>query len=320
LPDGTLIEYIVDGRNRRVGKKVNGTLQKQWIYDGQLRPVAEMDGSGTLVSQFVYATHINIPDYIIKSGVTYRVITDHLGSLRFVINTSTGSIAQRMDYDDWGNVLVNTNPDFTPFGFAGGIYDSQTKLTRFGARDYEPEVGRWTTKDPIGMSGGYNTYIYVGDNPILLLDPIGLIPLSDCIKSILRPYFPNLDLDKIQLHPFEETDFFHKLPFISGAEAWTDGNDVYLNQGYMEDIGTSEGIALIGHELTHTSQQAAAGSLSFLTNYLGTYILLQAPPNGLSAEDAYQNIPYEVDAYVMQMRILRKLKEKYGDKDPCNCP
>jgi len=142
LPDGTQIDYIIDGRNRRVGKKVNGTLERQWIYDGQLRPVAEMDGNGALVSQFVYATHINVPDFIIKGAGTYRVITDHLGSLRFVIDTATGTIAQRMDYDDWGNVLVNTAPDFTPFGFAGGMYDSQTKLVRFGARDYDAESGR----------------------------------------------------------------------------------------------------------------------------------------------------------------------------------
>jgi len=174
LPDTTLIEYIVDGRNRRVGKKVNGTVERQWIYDGQLRPVAELDGTGVLVSQFVYATHINVPDYMIKGGVTYRIITDHLGSLRFVIDTATGAIAQRMDYDDWGSVLTNTSPDFTPFGFAGGVYDSQTKLTRFGARDYDAEVGRWTCKDPIGFNSlQYNIYCYVANDPSNEYDPSG---------------------------------------------------------------------------------------------------------------------------------------------------
>ncbi len=172
---GTVIEYIVDGRNRRIGKKVNGTLQRQWIYDGQLRPVAELNASGTLTATYIYATQINVPDYIVKGTTTYRVITDHLGSLRFVINTSNGTIAQRIDYDDWGNVLLNTAPDFTPFGFAGGIYDKDTKLVRFGARDYDAECGRWTTKDPLDFYAGQsNLYGYCSYDPINSLDYSGL--------------------------------------------------------------------------------------------------------------------------------------------------
>jgi RHS repeat-associated protein len=59
-------------------------------------------------------------------------------------------------------VLQDTNPGFQPFGFAGGIYDTDTKLVRFGARDYDAEVGRWTAKDPVGFEGdGSNLYVYV---------------------------------------------------------------------------------------------------------------------------------------------------------------
>jgi len=155
-----------------------------------------MDGTGALVSQFVYATHINIPDYIIKGTTTYRVITDHLGSLRFVINTSTGTIAQRMDYDDWGNVLVNTAPDFTPFGFAGGLYDSQTQLVRFGTRDYDPEIGRWTAKDPIGFGGfDYNLYAYCFNDPANKLDIRG----AKCFKNFWKKYRITLNIQMPQL-------------------------------------------------------------------------------------------------------------------------
>ena len=58
-----------------------------------------------------------------------------------VIDTATGTIAQRMDYDEFGNVTTDTNPGFQPFGFAGGIYDRDTGLVRFGARDYDPATG-----------------------------------------------------------------------------------------------------------------------------------------------------------------------------------
>jgi len=52
-----------------------------------------------------------------------------------------------MDYDEWGRAVLDTNPGFQPFGFAGGLHDRDTGLVRFGARDYDPETGRWTAKD-----------------------------------------------------------------------------------------------------------------------------------------------------------------------------
>ncbi|MGH7164327.1 MAG: RHS repeat domain-containing protein, partial [Nitrospiraceae bacterium] len=148
-PTGFTVEYVVDGQNRRIGKKVNGTLTQGFLYQNQLNPVAELDGAGNVVARFVYGTKANVPDYVVKGAVTYRIVSDHLGSPRLVINTADGSVAQRMDYDEFGNVLLDTNPGFQPFGFAGGLSDQHTSLTRFGARDYDAVTGRWTAKDPI---------------------------------------------------------------------------------------------------------------------------------------------------------------------------
>jgi RHS repeat-associated protein len=102
-------------------------------------------------------------------------VTDQIGSPRLVVDVATGAIAQRMDYDEFGQVVNDTNPGFQPFGFAGGIYDRDTRLVRFGARDYDAEVGRWTSKDPILFAGGEtDLYAYVGNDPINRLDPSGL--------------------------------------------------------------------------------------------------------------------------------------------------
>ncbi|MEZ4713145.1 MAG: RHS repeat-associated core domain-containing protein [Caldilineaceae bacterium] len=179
LPDGTQITYLIDGQDRRIGKKVNGTLVQGFLYQDQLNPIAELDGSGNLVSRFIYGSRGHVPDYIIQGGNTYRIISDHLGSVRLVVNTQTGEIVQQMDYDAFGNVFLDTNPGLQPFGFAGGLYDNDTHLVRFGARDYDAEVGRWTTKDPIGFeSGNTNLYTYVGNDPVNLIDPSGkIVPL-----------------------------------------------------------------------------------------------------------------------------------------------
>jgi len=176
LPDGTHIEYLIDGRNRRVGKKVNGTLVQAFLYQDQLNPVAELDGSGTVVARFIYADKGNVPAYMVKGGVTYRILSDHLGSPRLVVDTTTGAVAQRMDYDEFGNVTLDTDPGFQPFGFAGGLYDQHTGWVRFGARDYDPESGRWTIKDTIRFSGrDSNLYGYALNDPVQLTDPAGEI-------------------------------------------------------------------------------------------------------------------------------------------------
>jgi RHS repeat-associated protein len=91
-----------------------------------------------------------------------------------VVNADTGVIAQQLDYDEFGLITQDTNPGFQPFGFAGGLVDNQTGLTRFGARDYDAHAGRWTNKGPIRFAGGdSNIYGYVFSDPVNFIDPNG---------------------------------------------------------------------------------------------------------------------------------------------------
>lgn len=175
LADGTRIEYVIDGPGRRIGRKVNGRLVQGFLYQDKLRPIAELDGAQSLVSRFVYATNSNVPDYMERDGKTYLIFADPLGSPRLVMDAASGAVVQRMDYDAFGVVLRDTRPGFQPFGFAGGLYDGHTGLTRFGARDYDPSTGRWTTTDPILFAGGQqNFYAYAANDPVNRRDPDGL--------------------------------------------------------------------------------------------------------------------------------------------------
>jgi RHS repeat-associated protein len=179
LPNGTTVDYVVDARGRRIGKKVNGTVTRGWLYNGAINIVAELDAQGQVVSRFVYAAASevsSVPKYMVRDGRTYRFIADQLGSVRLVIDAASGEIVQQLAYDAFGRVLSNTNPGFQPFGFAGGLYDDDTRLAHFGAREYDAAVGRWISRDPLLFDGGNdNLYAYVGSDPVNQRDPLGLI-------------------------------------------------------------------------------------------------------------------------------------------------
>ncbi len=255
---GRNIEYVIDGMNRRVGKKMSGTLRQQFVYQNQLQIAAELDGTGVLVSRFVYASKANVPDYMIKGATTYRIFSDNLGSPRLVVDVSSGAVAQRIDYDEFGVILADTNPGFIPFGFAGGIMDLDTGLVRFGARDYDPETGRWVTKDPIGFAGGdTNLYSYSLQDPVNLIDPSGLKlnfdqGLSQNLAQIWSTPAGNALIT--QLMGSNQT---YKLTVNSSGNHYQQGNMVTIDPGNHPFVYTSNGIEpasttrILAHEMGH---------------------------------------------------------------------
>jgi YD repeat-containing protein len=122
LPSGVSVAYTADAYGRRSTRSENG-VTVGYIYRDQSKLVAMFSSDGTIGEQFIYASQSNVPDYMIKGGQEYRIVSDERGSVRLVVNTSDGTVAQRMDYDPWGLVTDDTNPGFQPFGFAGGLYD-----------------------------------------------------------------------------------------------------------------------------------------------------------------------------------------------------
>jgi YD repeat-containing protein len=78
LPDGRAIEYLTDGRHRRIAKKVNGVVVRRWVYQDQLNPTAELDGNGMVLYRYAYGSMPHSPDFVVNAtGETYRVIRDH---------------------------------------------------------------------------------------------------------------------------------------------------------------------------------------------------------------------------------------------------
>jgi len=90
----------------------------------------------------------------------------------------------RAFYDEFG-VVSGSGLNFIPFGFAGGLYDPDTGLLRFGARDYDPNIGRWLSKDPSLFRGGVNLYAYSYNDPINYIDVDGKHPVIIAVAAFL---------------------------------------------------------------------------------------------------------------------------------------
>lgn len=173
-PSVTTSQYKYDGLGRQIVSSARSS-----VYDFENRVIGNFATAtpGTFGRRYVYGSRKNVPDfYMDASGATYRLIYDYLGSIRTVWRVSDGVAQGAMEHDEFGNMTINTLGTLVPFGFAGGLFDSNAKVVHFGARDYVPADGRWLTKDPIRFNGeDTNLYGYVQNDPVNWIDPSGLI-------------------------------------------------------------------------------------------------------------------------------------------------
>lgn len=298
-----------------MAKKVNGAIVRQWTYQTQLHPLAEYDGSGNLIQQFIYATRDHVPDLIIRGGTTYRVISDQTGSVRRIVEVSSGAIVHEMTYSPFGKVLSDSSPAWQPFGFAGGHYDGASGLVRFGARDYDPEVGRWTAKDLVGFDDGPNLYTYVDGDSVNYVDPTGAWRweielnrreqqrenqpryLSACATRLLQPYF-SFDISRV---PFT----VGPMPLVSWDDAATARFGTFHIAAGLHDESVRSGLSLIAHELAHLQQERRYGKYDYLWMYAIE-----------TAVQGYDN-NFEREAEELAKRVEDDLFERFGNAYVC---
>jgi RHS repeat-associated protein len=110
----------------------------------------------------------------------FYVHTDHLNTPRRISRPVDNTIVWRWVSDPFGNAGPKQDPDgdthqfVYSLRFPGQYFDSETGLHYNYFRDYDPALGRYIQSDPIGLSGGMNTYGYVRNNPIMHIDMLGL--------------------------------------------------------------------------------------------------------------------------------------------------
>ena len=113
----------------------------------------------------------------VENGETYHYLKDHLGTAHEIADESGDTLWQG-DYTSFGEVAKTINLVDNNLRFAGQYEDRESGLYYNYYRYYDPDTGRYITSDPIGLAGGINTYAYVGNNPLMYADPLGLWSLG----------------------------------------------------------------------------------------------------------------------------------------------
>ncbi len=178
--------YTWDAENRLLSITYTGGATTTFTYDGLGRCVQLVDSTGA-TKQFIWdglsmaeqrngtsVTARFFPEGEQISGTSYYYTFDHLGSVRELTDGS-GNIDAQYDYDPYGNVSLLQGSNMADFQYAG-MYEHQKSglnLTLF--RAYDPNAGRWLSRDPLGEGADATLYSYVSNDPIILIDPLGLL-------------------------------------------------------------------------------------------------------------------------------------------------
>jgi RHS repeat-associated protein len=176
LPDGKEIRFVygADGlrRERIEGERVN------YLLDG-LNVICEFSDSGEVLREYVPGVSVSI------GGFSYFYHYDRLGSVR-VLSDEVGDIVQEYFYDAFGNLVSSSGSLEQPYQFVGEQYyytEPIFNLLLLGQRWYDPEIGRFISRDPVE---DVNLYLYVKNNPVNYIDPSGKGIISDIYDQLYQ--------------------------------------------------------------------------------------------------------------------------------------
>jgi len=174
--DSTSSEFAYDGLDRRVQivEKNSGgsvTTTRKFVWDG-LR-IVEQRNVGNAVVRNYYA--LGYRD--VSGSANYYYTKEHLGSIREIVSGS-GTLAARYDYDLYGKATKVAGSGDSDMLYTGHYYHVASGLFFAPYRAYDPELGRWISRDPLEEVGGINLYQYVSNNPVNAVDPSGLVDIN----------------------------------------------------------------------------------------------------------------------------------------------
>ena len=188
--------YLYNYQHQRVQKTLwNGATNlgaTVYHYDLAGRLLAETNTAGTVQAVYLYDDNGTPLAIVQAANSAYNntsqdklvyLQTDHLGTPRLATDAAKRTI-WKWESDAFGSTAPVQDPDGDGIAttinlrFAGQYYDAESGLHDNWHRTYDPSLGRYLSSDPIGLDGGMNTFGYVGQSPMVNVDPKGLFAPS----------------------------------------------------------------------------------------------------------------------------------------------
>jgi RHS repeat-associated protein len=182
---GSTIQYFYNGMGNRVRAVRNGVTTK-YIYDARGNLLAEADVNNVIQRYYIYGNGLRA--MVTAGGQLYCYHYNATGNT-IAITDSSQNIVNKYAYTPFGEIGNEQETFAQPFKYVGqyGVMSESNGLYYMRARYYDPTLGRFISEDPAGFRGGdVNLYVYVGNNPVLLIDPSGL-----CSQSFFQKFETN---------------------------------------------------------------------------------------------------------------------------------
>ncbi len=179
----TIASYGYNVFGQRTSKTIND-LTTYYHYSEQGLE-SEYNEQGELMQGYYYSPQNSLGDAPVAikhndNGITQTSYyqNDHLNTPQ-MLTRPNGAVVWQGQYDAFGEVTQTNTQVSNPLRFPGQYQDDETGLHYNWYRYYDNSIGRYVTRDPIGLVGGMNTYAYVGGNPLMYTDPNGLCPCGN---------------------------------------------------------------------------------------------------------------------------------------------
>lgn len=189
LETGHVTDIAYDGLGRRVRMSDRTApsappVVSRYIWCGAT-VCQKLDGEGRVVARYFGQGEI-------QGDTRLLYQRDRLGSVRGVVDPLSGESLGSLGYTAYGQ--ANGNDGMLPeHRYAGMYFHKPSGLYLTWYRAYDPEAGRWLSRDPIGEAGGANLYAYVGGTPLGFIDPFGLCSCNLPDASNFVRNYPDYD-------------------------------------------------------------------------------------------------------------------------------